>query len=589
VEPVEAGWRDQLRDLGGEGGGQWVKVRSLLDKVLNGQNGPPVPARAHASLGETVAAAKLNRGESLDLADPTEAALQDGISAWSHDNRIFGQEIRDAVAADPQTTTRGGVFMRAVAAAPPDAPVLYRGIRDMPVDQVPKKGAQIDLGLTSFSRSRDVADQFALGFLGEGSDNPYPPKPTGARVHITVKAGSRALRIDQAAGDLGFGQEHVAMGRYRVVGRTQKQVTEPWGPKQSPRTFTVVELQLEQMPAVTANREANMANLDGVELARPGTWNLASGPITVTPRMLDDAARFAAREGARPGYLKIGHTDKRFMAGDGEPALGWLHNIRLEEDDQGDVLKGDLRDLPDWLATAIPRHWPDRSIEGYADYDDDGQKYGLVVDGLALLGVTPPGMSSIKSLRDLPVALGVAASVGARRIVASFGGTSTSAPEAVGSPTNKGALVDPVKIREALGLNADASDDDVREAFGNELSPPDRTVPVAAAAPGTVVLASSVWEENLKTIQTLSQFVEQTKRNERDEVIAKAIQAGKFTPAQRKQFSEAWDANPDVTRNLIQVMTPNSALAVQASGYAGEGVEADAEYSALFGNSAKVG
>lgn len=321
-----------------------------------------------------------------------------------------------------------------------------------------------------------------------------------------------------------------------------------------------------------------------IELARPGKWRLASGELDVTPRMLDDAARFANREGARPGYLKIGHTDTRFMAADGEPALGWLHNIRLEEDDEGHVLKGDLHDVPDWLAEAMPRHWPDRSIEGYADYEHDGERYGLVVDGLALLGVTPPGMSSIRSLRDLPQALGlpVAASNGTR-IVASFGDPQT--PASAGPPPTiregAGMPADPVDIREALGLGPDALDEEVRGAF-NELFPAPAT-PVAAAAPGTVVLAASVWDEQQKTIKTLNEFVQKTKRDERDEVIGQAVRAGKFTPAQKVHFSKLWDADPDGTRTLIDSLTPNSALAVMASGYAGEGVEADAEYAALFG------
>jgi hypothetical protein len=294
--------------------------------------------------------------------------------------------------------------------------------------------------------------------------------------------------------------------------------------------------------------------------------------LTVTPQMLDDAARFAAREGGRAGYVKIGHTDTRFTAGDGEPALGWLGNIRVEEDDQGHVLKGDVTGMPDWLAAAAPTAWPDRSIEGYADYVHDGQTYALAIDGLALLGVTAPGMSSLKSLRDLPAALGVAAS--GRRIVASFGDATTSAPEAVGPPIiNKGAHVDPVKIREALGLDPGASDDEVTAAGRAEFTPPEGT-PVAAAA-GTRVIAESVWDETQKTIKTLSAFIDKTKRDERDEVIGKAVMAGKFTPAQKKHFSEMWDSNPDATRNLIEVMTPNSALAVVASGYAGESVEAD--------------
>lgn len=328
------------------------------------------------------------------------------------------------------------------------------------------------------------------------------------------------------------------------------------------------------------------AELRDVELARPGTWKLASGPLTVTPEMLADAARFANRENARPGFLKIGHTDTRFMAGDGEPALGWVHNVRLEEDDQGEVLKGDLTGMPDWLGKAIPLHWPDRSIEGWADYEHEGQKYGLVMSGLALLGVTPPGMSSIRSLRDLPAALGLPVSASGRPIFASFGESQTpTALEAVGAPpTKKGAGMDPDIIREGLGLDSDASDDEVREAFLAAYPSPEAPPTPVAASAGTVVLASSVWDETQKTIKNLTAYVEKAKRDERDEVIGKAVQAGKFTPAQMGHFATMWDNAPDATRALIDALTPNSALAVVASGYAGEGVEADAEYAALFGS-----
>ena len=168
--------------------------------------------------------------------------------------------------------------------------------------------------------------------------------------------------------------------------------------------------------------------------------------------------------------------------------------------------------------------------------------------------------------------------------------------------------MDPAKFREALGLAPDASDDEVRTAVYAAYPPPTPTpaaaepVPVQAAlfdppadaakpsqvptaAAGTIVLASSVWEETQRTIKSLTDHVERAKRNERDEVIAKAVVAGKFTPAQRPHFSQLWDADPDGTRKLIDSLTPNSALAVMASGYAGAADEEfdDAEYRALFG------
>jgi hypothetical protein len=343
-------------------------------------------------------------------------------------------------------------------------------------------------------------------------------------------------------------------------------------------------------------------DIANIELARPGTWLLKSGPIEVTPKHLEDAARFASRPGARPGYLKLGHTDERFVAADGEPALGWLHNIRVEEND-GPVLMGDLKDMPDWLAEAAPRHWPDRSIEGWEDYEHDGEKYALVVEGLSLLGVTPPGMPSIRSLRDLPAALGVAAALepSGRRIVASLG-TQTPAiqadPPEAQADKEAGVAHDPAKIREALGLSADASADEVRAELvtaGLIPEPPDpaasetQQVTAAAKQPGTIVLASSVWDETQKTIKTLTDFVNKTKRDERDDVIAKAVVAGKFTPAQKPHFAKLWDADPDGTRNLIGSLTPNSALAVMASGYAGEADDLDNEFAGLFPPTATSG
>jgi phage I-like protein len=163
--------------------------------------------------------------------------------------------------------------------------------------------------------------------------------------------------------------------------------------------------------------------------------------------------------------------------------------------------------------------------------------------------------------------------------------------------------MDPVKIREALGLSADASDDEVKAAMltaagaapqsapppepaqtePHDAEPPKRELVHAAGAPGTVVLASSVWEETQATIKKLTSFVDKTQRDERDQVIAKAVQDGKFTPAQRAHFSRLWDVDPTGTRALIDNLTRNSALAVMASGYAGDdGEDFDKEFAHLF-------
>jgi hypothetical protein len=156
-----------------------------------------------------------------------------------------------------------------------------------------------------------------------------------------------------------------------------------------------------------------LADLLGIELARPGVWNLASGKTEFTVEHLRDAADFYAATGGQKLGIALGHNDPRFT---GDPSFGNVTNVRYEEDDRGPVLKGDVVDLPGWLHAAAPKRWPNRSIEGYEDFDYDGRKYRLVLTGLALLGATPPGVQNIKSLQDLQLALAASA---ARRIVAS--------------------------------------------------------------------------------------------------------------------------------------------------------------------------
>lgn len=148
--------------------------------------------------------------------------------------------------------------------------------------------------------------------------------------------------------------------------------------------------------------------------------------------------------------------------------------------------------------------------------------------------------------------------------------------------------MDPAITRTALGLSADAPDDEVASAmeaaaaalrgdpapapvqaslFGDEPKPAQPAMPTLPK--GVQVIASSKLDELNATIKSLSTFVEASKRKERDEVIATAVKAGKFLPAQRPDFVRMWDEAPDATRALIDKLTPNSALAVIASGYAG--------------------
>ena len=130
-----------------------------------------------------------------------------------------------------------------------------------------------------------------------------------------------------------------------------------------------------------------MRTIAAVELAKTGTYRLLSGPHTFTREQLVRAA--AVSSSGLPPRVKVGHLDPRF---DGEPALGSVRNVRVSAD--GSTLLGDLVDVPDWLAEALPARFPGRSIEAVFGGGDD-----LRLTAVALLGVTAPAIESLADLR----------------------------------------------------------------------------------------------------------------------------------------------------------------------------------------------
>jgi hypothetical protein len=153
----------------------------------------------------------------------------------------------------------------------------------------------------------------------------------------------------------------------------------------------------------------NLRTIRDVELVRVGTWEISTGEWTVTSDDLRAAvAAHAAGVLPRP-RLKIGHTDPRF---DGGPALGRVDHLRVT--DGGNTLAGDFIDVPAPVASLLLHSYPSRSVEALIDYTaPDGTVWPLVVQAVALLGGTAPGIETLADITDL---YGVAAS-SARRVV----------------------------------------------------------------------------------------------------------------------------------------------------------------------------
>lgn len=152
----------------------------------------------------------------------------------------------------------------------------------------------------------------------------------------------------------------------------------------------------------------DLRTIRGVELAKVGTWEISTGTWKVTAKALASAVALHASSGHRKPPLKLGHDDARF---DGSPSVGYVDNLRLA--DNGQTLVGDYVGVPAWLAGVMASAYPSRSVEAVEFKDGTMQ-----LTAVALLGVTGPGIPTIRSLSDVErlYSGGVAASAPTRLV-----------------------------------------------------------------------------------------------------------------------------------------------------------------------------
>jgi Mu-like prophage I protein len=149
--------------------------------------------------------------------------------------------------------------------------------------------------------------------------------------------------------------------------------------------------------------------------------------------------------------------------------------------------------------------------------------------------------------------------------------------------------MDPVRIREALGLSPDATDEEVLTAAAGRRQEAESTTPtpteqpttepvtasngaqspVAASGVGVVAVDQSVLAELQRQAQRGEEAYAAMQANRRDEVIAAAIREGKFAPSRKTHWEALWKADPVGTENQILDLAPNL-VPVHASGYPGD-------------------
>ena len=161
-------------------------------------------------------------------------------------------------------------------------------------------------------------------------------------------------------------------------------------------------------------------------------------------------------------------------------------------------------------------------------------------------------------------------------------------------------------MRERLGLPAGASETEVFAALDSlrnstttpepEPTPtpdpeptPEPAPPASKPVAGTMTIDASAWQAQQETIKRHEALFAKHAREERDTVIAQAVQDGKFAPARKDHWARLWDADPEGTRQVIDGLTKN-VIPVEAKGFGVEDDETyDAEYQALWGPTKKLG
>jgi hypothetical protein len=332
-----------------------------------------------------------------------------------------------------------------------------------------------------------------------------------------------------------------------------------------------------------------------VQLVKAGTWGGMTGRSTITSEDLADAVAAYADPEIDRGVIKIGHDGDLNLA-TGQPALGWVENLRLSEDRQ--TLLGDLTNIPSKLASIIPRAFRRRSVEmTLGAKTPSGKTYRAALTGLALLGAKAPAVKGLDDILSLYAAEGEPVSGDAAVAFAVDGDTDTApvphdpalagdgGPD--GTPNERTAdvaLLD--ELKKTLGLPEDATEADVTaavaKAAGNDPKPeaepaPAEPAPAAPAAapapapaaepapgvelgegaPATVVVSAVQFAAMQEQLASLTQSAAADRKAK---ALDDAIATGRISPAERVQFAAVLDANEEAGTKLLTSLAPRVAV-----------------------------
>ncbi len=334
-----------------------------------------------------------------------------------------------------------------------------------------------------------------------------------------------------------------------------------------------------------------------VQLVKAGTWGGMTGRSTITAEDLADAVAAYADPEIDRGVLKIGHDGDLNLA-TGQPALGWIENLKLSADKQ--TLIGDLTDIPSKLAEIIPRAFRRRSVEmTLGATTPSGKTYRAALTGLALLGAKAPAVKGLDDILRLYAAEGEPLAGDETVAFAVEGGTDTApVPHAPGpggdsdsgsnTPNERGADVALSEaLKKKLGLPETATDAEIEAALeAAELAAPaedteqtpeqvaaaaadkaaadkaaaDAAVTLGEGAPATVVVSAVQFAEMQAQLATLTTDASAERKKQ---ALDGAISTGRIAPAERVAFAAALDRDEEGTTALLSTLAPRFNVSIE--------------------------
>lgn len=236
---------------------------------------------------------------------------------------------------------------------------------------------------------------------------------------------------------------------------------------------------------------------------------------------------------------------------------------------------------------------------GRAQAPEPPMPAGRTLVDLAALAKRPAPVVVTAANRDAPpVAPRISPAQAAAKIA-----NAPVASRANGPTNRKVSAMDAVKLREALNLPADATDDEVRAALssgglGAPVAPPPanttETVDPSKLAEmaeqtGAVLVDTDFLRQLRESAMKGEQAFDSMRRQERDGIISQAVKDGKFPMSAAGNWAKLWDADPEGTRKAINNLARN-VIPVVSAGYAqsmDEISETDMAYNGLYGEAGR--